>query len=280
MTSPVAAAMATLRPREMLAPGSTSTRSGRRPAYSWMTATVLSREPPSTITTSSGRRVWASRLSSRRRMASPSLSTVLMTVTRTRPPLTAATGEGIIAEEFPISTIIIPAETRMRIRSSKGLTFDDVLLIPQRSPIASRKDVDTSSFVTPAIKVRVPVLSANMDTVTEAAMAIAMARAGGLGIIHRFMTVEQQVRQIKQVKRSQGFVVDNPYTIGPDESISDATRAMQLHEVGGLVVTGEDGRLVGLVTHRDILLAPPIVAGARGDDAGRQGDQRRAGRVA
>ena len=98
----------------------------------------------------------------------------------------------------------------MRIRSSKGLTFDDVLLIPQRSPIASRKDVDTSSFVTPAIRVRVPVLSANMDTVTEAAMAIAMAHAGGLGIIHRFMTVEQQVRQIKQVKRSQGFVVDNP----------------------------------------------------------------------
>ena len=96
-----------------------------------------------------------------------------------------------------------------------------------------------------------------MDTVTEAAMAIAMARAGGLGIIHRFMTVEQQVRQIKQVKRSQGFVVDNPYAIGPDESISDATRAMQLHEVGGLVVTGKDGRLVGLVTHRDILLAPP-----------------------
>ena len=145
----------------------------------------------------------------------------------------------------------------MRIRSSKGLTFDDVLLIPQRSPIASRKDVDTSSFVTPAIKVRVPVLSANMDTVTEAAMAIAMARAGGLGVIHRFMTVEQQVRQIKQVKRSQGFVVDNPYAIGPDESISDATRAMHVHEVGGLVVTGKDGRLVGLVTHRDILLAPP-----------------------
>ena len=145
----------------------------------------------------------------------------------------------------------------MRIRPTKGLTFDDVLLVPQRSSIASRKDVDTATLLTASIRLRVPVISANMDTVTEAPMAIAMARAGGLGIIHRFMTVEQQVRQIKQVKRSQGFVVDNPYAIGPDASIADATRAMHLYEVGGLVVTGDDGRLLGLVTHRDILLVPP-----------------------
>ena len=144
----------------------------------------------------------------------------------------------------------------MRIRSSKGLTFDDVLLIPQRSPIASRKDVDTSSFVTPAIKVRVPVLSANMDTVTEAPMAIAMARVGGLGVIHRFMTVEQQVRQVKLVKRSQGFIVDNPYGIGPDTSIGEAAQLMKTHDVGSLVVTGEGGRFVGLITQRDVLLAP------------------------
>ena len=104
----------------------------------------------------------------------------------------------------------------MRIRPTKGLTFDDVLLVPQRSPIASRKDVDTSTLLTASIRLRVPVISANMDTVTEAAMAIAMAARGGLGIIHRFMTVDQQVRQIKQVKRSQGFVVDNPYTIAPE----------------------------------------------------------------
>ena len=169
----------------------------------------------------------------------------------------------------------------MRIRSSKGLTFDDVLLIPQRSPIASRKDVDTSSFVTPTIKVRVPVLSANMDTVTEAAMAIAMACwPGGLGIIHRFMTVEQQVRQIKQVKRSQGFVVDNPYAIGPDESISDATR--------GCICTRSAvwwlrAKMAGWWVWSHIAIsscAARSLAGARGDDAGRQGDQRRAGRLA
>jgi IMP dehydrogenase len=145
----------------------------------------------------------------------------------------------------------------VRIRATKGLTFDDVLLIPQRSPVASRKDVDTASLLTPGILLQVPIVSANMDTVTEAAMAIAMARAGGLGVIHRFMTVEQQVRQVKQVKRSQGFVVDNPYAIGPDASIEQAARLLQQYEVGGLVVTDGDGRLVGLITHRDLLLAPP-----------------------
>ncbi len=144
----------------------------------------------------------------------------------------------------------------MNIRSIKGLTFDDVLLIPQHSSIASRKDVDTSSDLTPAIRLHVPVISANMDTVTEAGMAIAMARAGGIGILHRFMTVEQQVRQVKQVKRSQGFIVDNPYAIAPDACIADATRMMQQYEVGGLVVLAPDGRFLGLITHRDILLAP------------------------
>ncbi len=144
----------------------------------------------------------------------------------------------------------------MIIRATKGLTFDDVLLIPQHSRIASRRDVDTSSDLTPAIRLHVPVVSANMDTVTEAAMAIAMARAGGIGILHRFMTVEQQVRQVKQVKRSQGFIVDNPYAIGPDACIADATRTMQQYEVGGLVVLAPDGKFLGLITHRDILLAP------------------------
>ena len=144
----------------------------------------------------------------------------------------------------------------MRIRATKGLTFDDVLLVPQRSHIASRQDVDTSSQLTLGIRLQVPVVSANMDTVTEAAMAIAMAWAGGLGVIHRFMTVEQQVRQVKQVKRSQGFVVDNPYAIRPDAAIEQAARLMHQHEVGGLVVTTGEGKLLGLITHRDILLAP------------------------
>lgn len=144
----------------------------------------------------------------------------------------------------------------MIIRPTKGLTFDDVLLIPRRSTVASRKEVDTASCLTPAIRLHVPVISANMDTVTEATMAIAMARAGGIGILHRFMTVEQQVRQVKQVKRSQGFVVDNPYAIGPDAPATEAARLMREHEVGGLVVLAPEGTFLGLVTHRDILLAP------------------------
>ena len=81
----------------------------------------------------------------------------------------------------------------MKIRKKRGLTFDDVLLVPKRSPFASRQDVDTATWLTPSIKLNIPIISANMDTVTEAAMAIAMARIGGIGILHRFMTVERQV---------------------------------------------------------------------------------------
>src|SRR5215204_5467487 len=86
----------------------------------------------------------------------------------------------------------------MFIRAQKGLTFDDVLLAPKRSPIASRRDVDTSTRLTTAIRLNIPILSANMDTVTEAGMAIAMAQNGGIGVLHRFMTVEQQVRQVRK----------------------------------------------------------------------------------
>ncbi|MCB0224690.1 MAG: IMP dehydrogenase, partial [Anaerolineae bacterium] len=81
----------------------------------------------------------------------------------------------------------------MKIRSTKGLTFDDVLLVPKRSPVTSRRDVDTTTCLTPTINLRVPIISANMDTVTEAPMAIAMARSGAIGIIHRFMTIDDQV---------------------------------------------------------------------------------------
>jgi IMP dehydrogenase len=144
----------------------------------------------------------------------------------------------------------------MKIRRSKGLTFDDVLLVPQRSSVASRQDVDTSAQLTPTIQLRMPIVSANMDTVTEAKMAIAMARAGGMGILHRFMTVEQQVRQVQQVKRAQGLMVEHPYTIDQAATIAQARELMQRHEIGGLVVTGAQDQLVGLVTQRDLLLAP------------------------
>ena len=144
----------------------------------------------------------------------------------------------------------------MLIRAQKGLTFDDVLLAPKRSPVSSRQDVDTSAQLTATIRLNIPILSANMDTVTEAGMAIALAQAGGIGILHRFMTVEQQARQVRKVKRAQGFMVENPYTIAHDATIAQAEALMEQHGVGGLIVINGDNRLVGLVTRRDMLLAP------------------------
>lgn len=147
----------------------------------------------------------------------------------------------------------------MKIRDHKGLTFDDVLLIPKRSPVRSRGDVDTSTRLTPTIALHIPIVSANMDTVTEAKMAIAMAQAGGIGIIHRFMTIEQQVWQVHKVKRARGFIVEHPYSVSPDTAIAEAVLLMEQHGVGGLVVLDEWQRLVGLITKRDVLLAPAEV---------------------
>jgi IMP dehydrogenase len=135
----------------------------------------------------------------------------------------------------------------------QGLTYDDVLLEPRYSDIRSRKDVDTSALLTRRIRLQIPVVSANMDTVTEAEMAISMARHGGIGILHRFNTVEQQVAQVRQVKRSESFVVENPYTIGQTNTVGQARYAMEDRNISGLPVVDEAGRLVGLLSRRDIL---------------------------
>lgn len=145
----------------------------------------------------------------------------------------------------------------MKIRPTKGLTFDDVLLMPKRSPVASRREVDTASHLTDSIVLSIPIISANMDTVTESTMAIAMAQVGGLGVIHRFMTIEQQVREVRRVKRSEAFVVENPHAIEQNAPIHQAERIMREHEVGGLVVTDPEGKLIGIITQRDVRLAPP-----------------------
>ena len=144
----------------------------------------------------------------------------------------------------------------MNLRKSKGLTFDDVLLVPKRSSIRSRSEVSTATFLTKNIALNLPIISANMDTVTEATMAIAMARAGGIGIIHRFMTVSQQVRQIERVKRAEGFIVSDPYRIDQKASLEDAERLMEDHGVGGLIVTDNQKKVIGIITRRDIFLAP------------------------
>jgi IMP dehydrogenase len=144
----------------------------------------------------------------------------------------------------------------MKIRADVGLTFDDVLLAPKRSGIRSRSDVNTTSCLVPGINLAIPVISANMDTVTEARMAIAMAQAGGIGLLHRFMSLERQAEMVQRVKRSESFVVENPITILQEATLEEARNKMARAEVGGLVVTDEEGRLVGLLTTRDVLLAP------------------------
>ncbi len=148
----------------------------------------------------------------------------------------------------------------MKIRKTKGLTFDDVLLLPKRSSIASRKDVDTGTMLTEKIPLRIPIVSANMDTVTEASMAIALARLGGIGVIHRFMTIEQQVKQVEKVKRAEGFIIENPYTVEVGSSIFEALSMMKSRGVGGLIVIDINGKLAGLVTHRDVAMAPEVNA--------------------
>ncbi|HEY3312462.1 MAG TPA: IMP dehydrogenase [Anaerolineales bacterium] len=144
----------------------------------------------------------------------------------------------------------------MKIRASKGLTFEDVLLLPRRSSITSRSQVDTSTRLTEKIRINIPVISANMDTVTETAMAIAMAKAGGIGVIHRFMPIDMHVKQIRQVKRAQAVMVENPYTINMGASIEQAREAMRRYDVGGLVVVDDAGKVVGIVTARDVDLTP------------------------
>lgn len=143
----------------------------------------------------------------------------------------------------------------MKIRSDVALTFDDVLLVPRRSDVRSRKQVDTSSYLTKQIRLKIPIVSANMDTVTETRMAIAMARQGGIGILHRFMTIPQQVEMVERVKRAESMIVDNPITIAANATVQQARELMAEREVGGLVVVSDEGKLLGMVTTRDVLLA-------------------------
>lgn len=133
----------------------------------------------------------------------------------------------------------------------EGLTFDDVLLVPKRSPIVSRSQTDLRTKLSRNITLNIPIISANMDTVTESGMAIALAREGGIGIIHRFMAIEDQVDEILKVKRSESVMIEQPYTIKPDMSVAEAKKAMTDYGVSGLLVE-EEGKLAGIITRRDI----------------------------
>lgn len=132
----------------------------------------------------------------------------------------------------------------------EGLTFDDVLLIPAKSDVLPR-DVDVSTYLTPTIKLNIPLMSAGMDTVTDSRMAIAMAREGGIGIIHKNMSIEQQALEVDKVKRSEHGVITDPIFLHPEDKIEDALALMSRYRISGVPITVE-GKLVGILTNRDL----------------------------
>jgi IMP dehydrogenase len=132
-----------------------------------------------------------------------------------------------------------------------GLTFDDVLLLPAHSSVLPG-EADTSTRITRSLSLRIPLVSSAMDTVTEARMAVAMAREGGVGVLHRNLSVEDQAQQVDVVKRSEAGMITNPVTCGPDASIADVERLCAQYRISGVPVTTDDGTLLGIATNRDI----------------------------
>ena len=133
----------------------------------------------------------------------------------------------------------------------EALTFDDVLLVPAESDVIP-KDTDVRTQLTPAIKLAVPIVSSAMDTVTEAATAICMAREGGIGIIHKNFTIAEQALEVQKVKKAETGVVVNPVTIGAEAKLAQALELMKRHDISGLPVVAPDGRAVGIITNRDV----------------------------
>ncbi len=136
----------------------------------------------------------------------------------------------------------------------EALTFDDVLLVPAASSVLPSQ-ADTRTFVTRRIALNIPLLSSAMDTVTEARMAIAMAQAGGMGVIHRNLDIDEQARQVARVKRFVSGIVYNPITLTPDQTLADARALMERYRITGLPVVADGGRVVGIVTNRDMRFA-------------------------
>lgn len=134
-----------------------------------------------------------------------------------------------------------------------ALTYDDVLLAPRWSRISSRRQVDTCSRFSRRIDIATPIVSANMDTVTEAEMAIAMARLGGMGVIHRFMSLEVESQEVRRVKRSESTYIENPYALRAYNTVGDALKLMEDQGITGILVTDEHGVLEGILTSRDLL---------------------------
>ncbi|CAM3275187.1 IMP dehydrogenase [Rhodothermus bifroesti] len=133
----------------------------------------------------------------------------------------------------------------------EGLTYDDVLLVPRRSAVMPR-EVSTTTWLTRNIRLNIPLVSAAMDTVTESEMAIAIAREGGVGVLHKNMTIERQAAEVRRVKRSESGMIMDPITLHPEHTVADARRLMARYAIGGIPIVDDNGHLVGIVTNRDL----------------------------
>jgi len=135
--------------------------------------------------------------------------------------------------------------------AGEGLTYDDVLLIPAYSEVLPR-DVDTSSWFSRKIKINIPIVSAAMDTVTDSTMAIAIAQEGGIGVLHKNMTIHDQAAEVRRVKRSESGMITDPITLMENALVEDALNIMREHKIGGIPIVNNDGKLVGIITNRDL----------------------------
>ncbi len=139
----------------------------------------------------------------------------------------------------------------------EGLTFDDVLLIPGKSSVLPR-EVDLSTKLTPSIVLNIPLISAAMDTVTEYMMAVSMAREGGIGFIHKNMSIEAQCNEIDMVKRSESGMIQHPVTLTAEKTIGDALGLMKKYSISGIPIIDDHQRLVGILTNRDLRFEPNV----------------------
>jgi IMP dehydrogenase len=154
--------------------------------------------------------------------------------------------EGRPGPEYPCAV----AEMRL------GLAYDDVLIVPRRSSVRSRRDVSTRSRFTRRLELAVPIVSANMDTVTESALAIALAQSGGIGVVHRFLPIEREAAEVARVKRFLNYVIEDPYRITPERTVAEARAETAQRGVTGLLVADGEGLLLGILTARDLRAEP------------------------
>src|SRR5512132_3178752 len=141
----------------------------------------------------------------------------------------------------------------MKILPETALTYDDVLLVPQYSDADSRRILSTRTCLTKKIALQIPIVSANMDVVTESEMAMTMAREGGIGMIHRFMTIAEQARQIERVKKAESYIVDKPITMTDAHTVGEVKRMVEETGTGGILSLDKNEKLIGIISTRDLL---------------------------